>query len=111
LEIGLLHQPVCEAAQQIGVGTTTLITASPQPDVIGEQESHAALTALAENEQRLVLGALHQHLSLARLGIDHSEPPAPGRLLAGCSRKVARDRVFGPEIGQSRPEWLLHDAA
>lgn len=41
LQIRLLHQPVREAAQQIGMGAAALQIARPQPGVIGQQQADA----------------------------------------------------------------------
>src|SRR3546814_5137885 len=42
LEVGFLHRPVGEAAQQFGLRPAALVAARPQPDLVGEQLCHAA---------------------------------------------------------------------
>src|SRR5262245_18237997 len=61
LEVGLLHQPMREPAQEVSVGPAALIAARPEPSMVREQERDAALAALADDEKRLVFRALHQH--------------------------------------------------
>src|SRR3546814_19044377 len=48
LEVGFLHRPVGEAAQQFGLRPAALVAARPQPDLVGEQLCHAALAAAVE---------------------------------------------------------------
>ena len=59
LELRLLHQPVREAAQQLGLRAAAFEAARPQPDLIGQQLRDAALADAVEDEQRLVVGAAH----------------------------------------------------
>ena len=43
LEVGLLHQPVRQPAQQVEMRPAALVAARPQPDVVGEQQRRRGL--------------------------------------------------------------------
>ncbi len=77
LEIRLLHQPVREPAQEIGVRAAAFIAARPQPGVVRSQQRHAALALAIENEERLILGALHHGAAAVGTHFDLAEPAAP----------------------------------
>src|SRR5262245_6841535 len=98
-----------EPAQEVSVGPAALIAARPEPSMVREQERHAALAALADDEKRLVFRALHQHFGLARIGLDDAEPAPPGRRIAGSAGQIAGDGVLLAELGEPRLERLLDD--
>src|SRR3546814_17937582 len=52
LEVGLLHRPVGEAAQQFGLRPAALVAARPQPDLVGEQLLPAPLPEANEHKTR-----------------------------------------------------------
>ena len=55
LEIGLLHQPIGEAAQQFGLRPAALEAARPQPHLVGQELRDAALADPVEHQQRLAV--------------------------------------------------------
>ena len=98
LELGLLHQPVDEAAQQDGLRPAALQAARPQARLVGEQLGDAALADALEDEERPVGDAGHHDLGVGRgLDVDLAEPLPPGglRLL-----EAGRDRVALAEVGE-----------
>src|SRR5262245_45639029 len=100
-----------EPAQKIGIGTAAFIAARPKPGKVRWQHAAATLAALADNQQRTALRALHQHLGLAWADIDDAEPMTPGWLLARCAGEVAGHGMFFAEFGERRFERLLDHAA
>ena len=59
VEIGLLHQPVRHASQQVEMRPAAFIAARPQPDVVRQQERDAALALPRQQQQRLAVRAFH----------------------------------------------------
>src|SRR4029079_15246893 len=110
LEAGLLHQPMGEPAQEVGVRSAALIAARPQPGMVGQQHADAALAALADNQERLVLRALHQHLAVTRADIDHAEPMSPSGIWTRGARRFAGHWRLLAKLGEARLEWLLDHA-
>ena len=108
LEIGLLHQPMGEAAQQFGLRAAAFIAARPQPAVIGKKDGDAAFAFARQHEQRLVVRPRHHGFAALGLGIDKAEPAAPGAARAVGS--PGRSRVTGwrlPIVGHLRLERRL----
>src|SRR5262249_8356670 len=110
-EVRLLHQPVREAAKQVGIRPSSLVAAGPQPGVVGEDHAHPTLPALADHEQRTVLSALPQDFGVARVGIDNAEPAAPTRLWAARAGQIGRHWMLLAKLGEHRLEWLFDYAA
>ena len=103
LQIGLLHQPVGEAAQQLGLRAAALEAARPQPQLVAHHLGDAALVDAVEDQQRLVADAAHEHLAVARHRLDLAEPTAPPALGAeGGGHRMAAARLREP-----RPEAPL----
>src|SRR6516165_5256451 len=111
LEVGLLHQPMRQAPQQIEMRSAALEAARPQPDVIRQQHRDAALALARELQQRLAVGPLHQGGAAVGAGIDHPEPVAPVRRVGGRALEAARHRMALAEVGQARHEGLLGGVA
>ena len=111
LEVGLLHQPMREAAQQFGLRAATLEATRPQPALVGQQLRHAAFVLAREHQQRLVAGTRHHRLARLRRGVDEAEPAAPAWRLASGIGKVLGDRVLPALVGEHRLERLLHHVA
>src|SRR5439155_15231088 len=113
LETGLLHQPVGEPAQQLGLWPPALEAPRPQPHLVGEELGDPALADPVENEERLAVIAVHDRRAAMGAGLDLTKPAAPSRRLAGLAgaRQILGHRVTPALLGQLRLEALLIDIA
>jgi hypothetical protein len=50
LEVGFLHQPISEPAQQLRLWTPALKTARPEPHLVGKQLCHSSFADTVEHE-------------------------------------------------------------
>ena len=103
-EIGLLHQPVRQAPQQIEMRAAAFVAARPQPDVIGQQQRDAAFAFARQHQERLVVRALHHGGAGGALGVDQPEPAAPVRRIAVRAFEPARHRMALAGLGEPRVE-------
>ena len=102
-----------QPAQEFPVGPAALETAGPQPDVVAQELRDPALADTVQQQQRLVVGAPHQHPAGLGHGFDVTEPAAPfgrpGPFLGqpGGDRVAAADfRDGGLEPAfQNLPRW------
>ena len=100
LEVGLLHQPVGEAAEQVDMRAAALEAARPEPGMVGEEQRDAALALAVEDEERLVVGAVHDDVALGRLlDVDQAEPAAPVRRVGVRAFEVAGHRMALADVG------------
>ena len=121
LEVGLLHQPVREAAQQFGLRPAAVEAAGPQPELIGQQLRDAAFADPVEDQQRLVVGARSSASLPARCAWPRrarNQRPQVGCPRSACSaspapsrRQVGGDRMALADVGDLGPERLLEHAA
>ena len=113
-EVGLLHQPVRQPAQQVEMRPAALVAARPQPDVIGQQQRDAAFALAREQQQRLVVRPLHHRRALVGARIDEAEQAAPVRRIGVRAFEPARHRVALAEVGEPRretaPRWCARSA-
>ena len=77
LEVRLLHQPMRQAAQKIGVRAAAIVAARPEPRVVRGQQGDAALALTIEDEKRLIFGAAHHDAAAVRVDFCLPEPAAP----------------------------------
>ena len=113
LEVGLLHQPVRQPAQQVGMRPPALEAARPQPRLIRRQQRDATLALAVEHQQRPVLGARQHGAAAVGVDVDLTEPAAPGRLLCGVgigAGEALRDRMLQAVAGQFGLERGFDDA-
>ena len=82
LQLGLLHQPVHQTAQQQALRPAALEAARPQPGVVGQQLGDPPLADPLQHQERPLGDAAHQHLDAGDLDVDLAEPAPPGRLVA-----------------------------
>src|SRR5260370_31582574 len=68
-----------EAPQQVEMRPAALAAARPQPDVVGQQQRDAAFAFARQEQQRLVLRALHYGGAFGGTAVDEAEPAAPVR--------------------------------
>ena len=54
-----------------------LVAARPQPDLVGQEQRHAALADMIQHQQRLAVGGFHHHLPVQVGDIDVPIPLAP----------------------------------
>ena len=81
-EIGFLHQPIGEPAQQLRLRAAALEAARPEPHLVGQQLRHPALPDAVEHQQRVAAIAAHHGHPVMDTRIDLAEPAPPGRLAA-----------------------------
>ena len=110
-QIGLLHQPVRQPPQQVDMRSAALVAARPQPDVVGQEERDAAFAFARKQQQRLVVGPLHDGCAFGGAGVDEAEPAAPMRRILIGAFEAARHRMALAEIGQLRAEGTVGGAA
>ena len=111
LEFGLLHQPVRDAAVERDMRAAALEAARPEPALVGQEHADAAFALAVEQQQRPLVGTLHDDLALGPVDADEAEPAAPVRRLAGRAVEAARHRMALAEVGQARVEGLVDDLA
>ena len=111
LEVGFLHQPIGEPAQQLRLGTAALETARPEPHLVGEELRHPSLADAIEDEQRVAVIAAHHRHAVMDACLDLAEPAAPSRFAARCAGpgEILRHRVAATQIGDPRLEALFED--
>ena len=107
LEVGLLHQPVRQPAQQVDMRAAALVAARPQPGMVGEQQRDAALADAVQHQQRLVVGAVHDDVALRLVDVDQAEAAAPVRRVGLRAFEVAGHRMALAEVGDGRVVGLL----
>src|SRR3954465_7900777 len=76
-----------------------LIAARPQPDVVREKERDAAFALPRQQQQRLVVGALHYRRPFGGAAVDEAKPAAPVRRVRVRAFEAARHRMALAEIG------------
>ena len=113
LEIGFLHQPVGEPAQQLRLRAAAFEPSRPEPHLIGEQLRYPPLADTVEDEERVAVVAAHHGGAVVDPRVDLAEPAPPAGLPVGrpCSRKPLGYRMPAAEIGQLRLEPFLEDVA
>src|SRR6185437_16295820 len=58
-QIGLLHEPMRQAAQQVEVWPAAVIAARPKPHLVAQQQPHAPPVDSRQHKERLVVRAAH----------------------------------------------------
>jgi len=79
LEVGLLHQPVCDSPHQLGLRPAAVDAAVPQPQVIRQELRHPAFADPVAHHQRLVVGAAEDGVAALAARGDDAEPAARGK--------------------------------
>ena len=76
--------------------SAAIVSACPEPRVVGGQQRHAALALAIEHKQGLVFGALHHDAAALVRDIDLTIPLAPRRLVGLAADDAASEcAVFG----------------
>jgi hypothetical protein len=112
-EIGLLHQPIGEAPQQLRLRAAAFKTARPEPHLVRQQLRHPALADAVEDQERAAVVAVHDGNPVLDTGIDLPEPAPPRGFAARPAgpRELLSHGVAAAEVGQLRLIALLVDIA
>ena len=115
LELGLLHQPVREPAQQLELRAAALEAAAPEPGLVRAEHRDPALALAGEHQERPPVRALHHRLAAvgASTSTMRNQRPQPGVPSAAGGRGACSSRpaVTGwrwptSEIGGVKPSSI-----
>src|SRR3546814_9257669 len=85
---------------------TTLFRSRPQPHVVAHDLRHAPLAEAVEDQQRVLVDTLHQHVAAVGVALDLAEPAAPARRVVRAAAAVepGGHRMAAAEVGDARSE-------